>query len=58
MSGADGLGPLAPGDRVALVYPAGPTPPEQRARAESASVASDSENSNLPTDLQSVRSLE
>ena len=31
---ADGLGPLAPGDRVALVSPAGPTPPEQRARAE------------------------
>ena len=31
---------------------------EQRARAESASVASDSENSNLSTDLQSVRSLE
>ncbi|RLY94725.1 NAD-dependent epimerase/dehydratase family protein [Kocuria tytonicola] len=31
---------------------------EQRARAEASSVASDSENSNLATDLQSVRSVE
>ena len=31
---------------------------EQRARAEASSVASDSENSNLSTDLQSVRSVE
>ena len=29
-----GLGPLAPGDRVALVSPAGPTPAPVRARAE------------------------
>ena len=35
MSGADAaLGPLRPGDRVALVAPAGPTPPEQRVRSE------------------------
>ncbi|SDR80216.1 muramoyltetrapeptide carboxypeptidase [Friedmanniella luteola] len=34
MTGVDGLGPLVPGDRVALVAPAGPTPPEQLGRAE------------------------
>lgn len=34
MSGVESLGPLVPGDRVALISPAGPTPPEQRARAE------------------------
>jgi len=34
VSGPDGLGPLVAGDRVALVAPAGPTPPEQGARAE------------------------